>query len=292
MTNATAAKKLHAALWQIYRRPDRPEPWQQGGNLPWNEPAFSERMLREHLDQAHGAASRVAAEREMQLTWLWSTLQVEAGKSVCDLTCGPGLYAVELAKRGCMVTGVDFGPAAIRYARELAAENNVHHRCTFLQEDIRSVTLPAASFDVVLLIYGQLAVFTQAEAAQLLQKAASILRPGGTLVVELLNQDRVDKVSSNWWFTDETGLWGDGPFLHLGERFWDDEQELAYERFHVLHLESGEYTEVHLCDQSYSTTTMHAMMEQAGFAQVNIFPRWAGLPLYDADEWIVYIGKK
>ncbi len=211
---------------------------------------------------------------------------------ICDLTCGPGLYMVELARRGCAVMGVDFGPAAVAYARDLAGNAAVAERCTIVQEDIRTVTLPAETFDLVLLIYGQLAVFTKAEAADLLAKAAAALKPGGHLIVELLNQDRVDKTSSNWWFTDETGLWGDGPFLHLGERFWDDEQALSYERFHVLHLESGQYTEVHLCDQSYAIATLQGMMRTAGFSQVDVYPRWDGLPLYDADEWIVYVARK
>ena len=66
------AEQLADALWRIYRRPDTPAAWQAGGNLPWNDPAFSERMLREHLDESHSAASRTAAERAAQIAWLWS----------------------------------------------------------------------------------------------------------------------------------------------------------------------------------------------------------------------------
>ena len=285
-------EQLSHALWRIYRRPHHPKPWQQGGNLPWNDLAFSERMLREHLDQAHGAASRVDEERRLQLDWLWGKLGLQPGMQICDLTCGPGLYAVELAKRGCQVTGIDFAPAAVAYARNLVQQQEVADRCTFLEQDVRTVALPPATFDAALFIYGQLAVFPQAEATHLLAKAAAALKPGGALVVELLNQERVDKTSTNWWFTDNSGLWGDGPFLHLGERFWDDASQISYERFHILHLETGQYNEVHLCDQTYSVATMQAMMHQAGFAQVEVYPRWDGLPLYDNDEWTVYIARK
>lgn len=285
-------EQLSNALWRIYRRPHHPKPWQQGGNLPWNDPAFSERMLREHLDQAHGAASRVDEERRLQLDWMWEKLGLEPGRHVADLTCGPGLYTVELAKRGCAVTGVDFGPAAVAYARTLAEQEGVAAHCTFIEQDVRTVKLPAATFDAVLLIYGQLAVFQKSEAAALLAKATAMLKPGGRLIIELLNQERVDKTSSNWWFTDNTGLWGDGPFLHLGERFWDEEAQLSYERFYILHLESGQYNEVHLCDQTYATTTIETMMRAAGFSQVDIYPRWDGLPLYDMDEWVVYVAQK
>jgi hypothetical protein len=39
-------------LWKIYRRPDWNQPLTEAKNLPWNDPNFSERMLREHLDSA------------------------------------------------------------------------------------------------------------------------------------------------------------------------------------------------------------------------------------------------
>lgn len=78
-----------------------------------DDPDFSERMLREHLDESHGAAS----ERQQQIDWLWARLNLRTGSKVLDVTCGPGLYAVELAVRGCSVTGVDFSPAGIAYAQ-------------------------------------------------------------------------------------------------------------------------------------------------------------------------------
>jgi methylase of polypeptide subunit release factors len=45
-----------------------------------------------------------------------------------DLGCGSGIWAVELAKRGWDVTGVDFVPKAIRRARERAAAAEVDVR--------------------------------------------------------------------------------------------------------------------------------------------------------------------
>jgi len=291
MPNETNTQ-LAQALWRIYRRPERPVAWSEGGNLPWNDPEFSERMLREHLDQAHGAASRVAAERMAQIDWLWDKFGLQPGMNICDITCGPGLYAVELAKRGCTVTGIDFAPAAIAYARDLAIQEGVAERCTFIEQDVREVVLPDSAFDVALLLYGQMAVFPKEQAQQLLEKSARVLKPGGKLAVELLNQERVDKTDSKWWFTDNRGLWGDTPFLHLGERFWDDEAQMSSERFYVIHLETGKLTDILLCDQTYAIETLTAMMKTAGFAQVDVYPRWGGVPIYDADEWIVYLAEK
>ncbi|MEZ4518589.1 MAG: class I SAM-dependent methyltransferase [Chloroflexota bacterium] len=150
---------LSQVLWRIYRRPERPPLWVGGGNLPWDDPAFSERMLREHLDQSHGAASRTAVERELQLDWFQSKLGLAAHSRVLDWTCGPGLYAVPLAERGCVVTGVDFGPASIAYARDLATAAGVADLCTFVESDVRDFEPVDGGYDVALFLYGQLAVF-------------------------------------------------------------------------------------------------------------------------------------
>lgn len=284
--------KLTNALWYINNRPERPSPWTTGGNLPWDDPDFSRRMLREHLDDSHGAASRQTTERELLLDWLWGKLDLQSGQHLLDVTCGPGLYDVELARRGLQVTGVDFGPASIEYAKRLAVDQGVAGHCQFIQQDVRQMEMTASNFEAALFLYGQLAVFTREEAQSLLTHIAQSLRPGGRLVVELLNQDRVDKTDSNWWFTDDKGLWGDAPFLHLGERFWYADEQLSYERFHILHLETGQMDEVHLCDQTYAVAEMTAMMQTAGFTSVDVYPAWDGLALYDAEEWVVYLAQK
>lgn len=286
-----AQSRLIQSLWKLYNRPQRPIPWVDGGNLPWDQDAFSRRMLQEHLDESHGAASRISAERELQLTWLWQKLNLEPGMRVLDITCGPGFYAVDLAKRGCSVVGVDFSPAAIDYARQLAEREGVAECCTFVEQDVLEMGYEGQGFDAALFIYGQLAVFPRHQAQVLLEKVAKALRPGGRLCVELLNQERVDKCSSNWWFTDETGLWGNAPFLHLGERFWLAEQQTSMERFQIIHLDSGRLDEITLCDQTYAVETMCGMMKTAGFQTVNAYPAWDNVRLYDRDEWIVYVAQ-
>lgn len=45
-------------LLDIAARTLPPAPWAEGDNIPWDEPTFSERMLREHLSQHHEMASR------------------------------------------------------------------------------------------------------------------------------------------------------------------------------------------------------------------------------------------
>ena len=208
------------------------------------------------------------------------------------MTCGPGLYSIEFAKRGCATVGIDISPAAIRHARSLAAEHGVDGSCRFVEADVRGVDLEEAPFDAALFLYGQLAVFPREEAARLCAEIAHRLAPGGRLAVELLDRERVDKKNSSWWFTDDTGVWGDTPFLHLGERFWNEETQTSTERIQIVHLETGVVDEIILSDQTYSTEEAFELLEGAGFDTVHAYPVWDGLPIYDAAEWTVYVATK
>lgn len=290
--NAQINQALANALWQLYHRSEKPQLWEKGGNLPWSDPDFSQRMLQEHLDKSHGAASRAPYERTWQVKWLWEKLALQPGHKLLDLTCGPGLYAVDFAKRGCSVLGIDFAPAAIDYARHWAATNKVTDRCQFVQQDVLDWVADGSLYDAALFLYGQLAVFPPEKAQQLLHKTAASLRPGGKLCVELLDPELADKQRGNWWFTDHQGLWGNSPFLHLGERFWDEASQTTTDRFIIIHLETGETEEITLCDQLYAPAQMEKMMHQAGLEQVQLFPGWDGGPLYDAPEWLVYVATK
>jgi SAM-dependent methyltransferase len=286
--------RFQQALWRIYHRSTPAVPWRDGANLPWDDPVFSERMLREHLDQGHGAATRQQPELLRQVDWLWQQLHLQPGARLLDITCGPGLYATEFARRGADVTGIDFSPASIHYARELADAQGLAGRCRFIQADVRA-ELPhhaGQQYDAALFIYGQLAVFTRAEAAALLAAAAQALRPAGRLALELLDFERIDKSPSTWWFSDDSGLWGDAPFLNLGERFWDAEQRASIDRFFVIHLQSGELQEIGLSDNGYETGELLALLQASGFQQAWAYPAWDGQALYDAEEWVAYVAQR
>jgi ubiquinone/menaquinone biosynthesis C-methylase UbiE len=63
------------------------------------------------------------------------------GKSVIDIGCGPGHYAVALAGKGAArVLGVDFAPGMIEIARARAARAGVGDRCSFTLGDFLTAT--------------------------------------------------------------------------------------------------------------------------------------------------------
>lgn len=280
--------RIAANLRRIYERPQPAVPWRDGANLPWDDPEFSRRMLAEHLDQSHGAASRPLPEIRAQVEQIVAWLDLAPGKRLLDVTCGPGLYAAEFARRGVEVTGIDFGPAALAYARNHCAGLP----CEFVFGDVRQMDFAGRDFDAAIYLYGQFTVLRPEESADVLRRIWAGLKPGARLLLEILDDDRFDKENSNWWYTDQGGLWGDFPYLHLGERTWDPLQRAAVERFFIINLETGEMQTYGLADQAYTVAQMTAMLHEAGFEQVQTHPAWDGLALKDAAEWIVYVATR
>ena len=99
--------------------PSWPRPFDPDAELDWSDPAFSRRLLAEHLDQSHDGASRRLPLVERHVRRLVQLLPGPPAR-VLDAGCGPGLYAIRLARLGYRVDGIDVGPAVIRHARRAA----------------------------------------------------------------------------------------------------------------------------------------------------------------------------
>ena len=102
-----------------------PEPWAEGDNIPWSEPGFSERMLKEHLSQAHDLASRRFEAIDTHIEWIHQKLLEGKQSKILDLGCGPGFYSSRLAKLGHECVGIDYSPASIKYATKQANKENL-----------------------------------------------------------------------------------------------------------------------------------------------------------------------
>src|SRR5580765_4326201 len=89
---------------------------------------------------------------------------------VLDLCCGQGNVSEALIRRGCKVTGIDFSPAMLAFARGRAPS------AIFTEGDAQKLPFDDAQFDVVVSNLGICHVPDQPRA---LSEVRRVLRPGG-----------------------------------------------------------------------------------------------------------------
>ena len=282
---------LAEALRKIAARDPAPPAWSDSGNLPWDEPSFSERMLRVHLDETQQAATRPEPQRTRIIDWLVEHLPLPEQTFLLDLTCGPGLYALELARRGVSVTGIDFSPAAISHAQRTGAVHRLDDRASFVLADVRKANLGRSAFDAAMMLYGQLTVFKPEETRDLLARIRQALVPGGAFAFEIRDPERIERTPQTWWRIPAKSIWSDEPHVDFGEQYFDEQAHATVQRHHILHLDSGALDVVSVCDQVYTRDEMTAMLTDAGFSEIEAFPAWDGLDLPDAEDWLVYIAR-
>jgi SAM-dependent methyltransferase len=98
---------------------------------------------------------------------------------VLDVGCGPGRHVTELAARGRLALGIDISVPALEMARRAGAP--VLHRSVFDR-------IPGAGrWGTALLLDGNVGI--GGDPVALLRRVASLLRPGGLLLVEMDETD-------------------------------------------------------------------------------------------------------
>lgn len=131
---------------------------------------------REDWNRKHGEAGRLFGVEPNR--FLVAEVERLIPGRALDLACGAGRNAVWLAEQGWTVTGADFSDVALAEAARLAGERGVD--VEWVDADLRAWEPPAATFDLVVVLYLQV---PEAERRVVLARAAAAVAPGGTLLV-------------------------------------------------------------------------------------------------------------
>ena len=224
---------MYAELDDLNRKP---EPFSRyTTDTLWTDPWIAQKMLEYHLDQGTDLASRRLHVIDGIVEWFDRKIGL-SGKAVCDLGCGPGLYATRMADRGARMTGVDFSAVSLAHARAEAAARNLD--IDYRQADYLADDLPGDQ-DVVTLIYCDFCTLSPQDRQRLLQRIKGMLKPGGTFVFD---------VHTTWQFAQkhEVATYGRNPMGdfwspddHFGFQttFLYDEEKLALDRYLIVSRE-------------------------------------------------------
>lgn len=275
-------KRLHNFL-------QRPEPFEKTTTKElWTRPHLANQMLQFHLDETGDVASRNHASIATIANWIDSGIEL-SGKKLCDLGCGPGLYAERFHEAGAVVTGFDFSCTSIRYARQRAQTQG--RSIEYVEADYLHDALPV-DCDVVTLIYFDYCALSPESRKVLLNKIRAALIPGGYFVFDVLGPAAMAGKVEN--VVVEEGLmnsfWSDSDYIGFQQSLIYPEMLLSLD--HYLIVEKAESWEVYNWLQHFNTEAITAELDEAGFDIVTVAGSLNGEKIEPNPETIGIIASK
>ena len=230
---------------------------------PWYETFFG----RDYLDVYDYQFTPERAEAETGFAI--KALGLQPGEEVLDLCCGQGRHAVLLAKHGCAVTALDLSAEYLALAEASARQAGV--TLETVRADMRNIPF-AGRFDAVVNMFSSFGYLeSEAEDAKVLYAIERGLKPGGRVLLDLLNRDWV---IANYE-TEDSHTAADGT-VYLEHRYFDLETSRNHVSFTVV-TPDGQRREVgghHI--RLYTLREMRGALDAAGLAYEGVYGGFAG----------------
>ena len=184
---------------------------------------------------------------------------------ILDLCCGQGRHALELARRGFPhVAGLDRSRTLIRLAKSRARKAALDIR--FHEGDARRFRLPRDSFDCVAILGNSFGYFEQeSDDLDILHASARVLRPGGTLVLDLADGDWLRQQ-----FEPRSWEWIDADHFVCRERSLAGDGVRLISREVVVHAERGVIADQFYAERLYDRLSIERLMRRAGYRDVEV----------------------
>jgi SAM-dependent methyltransferase len=221
------------------------------------------------------------------------------GARLFEVGCGNGRLLIDLARRGKAGHGVglDLARSRIEFAARWATDEGFE-QLEFAQADALAREIEPASLDGALCVTSALAYFDPIEpgaAGRLAERLHAGLRPGGAVVLEVYPHPEWRGLLAH--SGGRLRLWhelpDDDPWrFYLSDLSWDADGEVLTHAKTFVHrtepvVDSGRSEQIVL----YTPDTLRALLERAGFVDVELYEGWEGRP-YDGGELLVATARR
>jgi SAM-dependent methyltransferase len=205
------------------------------------------------------------------LIWAFGRFTNGRVSRVLDLGCGTGRLAVELAAKGYTVTGIDKFAPMLERARKNANEKGVKLR--LFRTPLSELRI-AGSFDAAYSIQGPFNYLLEdEELSSSLSRLRVLLRPGGILVVDVIN---FASLYGKWKRTIDTTRRGKGWSISRHTSYQvDDVNMLTYHKETnrmYLNGRMRQWKETHLF-RMWTFPELRSELIANGFSNIHLFGR-------------------
>src|SRR5215813_14418644 len=185
---------------------------------------------------------------------------LQPGHRVLDLCCGQGRHAIELARRGFRhVTGIDQSRPLIELAQRRARAARAE--VAFIEADARTADAALDPFDCVAILGNSFGYFDAADDdAALLARTRASLRPGGCLVLDLVDGEwlRLNFAKQSW-------EWIDDRLMVCRERALSQRGDRLITREIVIDAARGIVADRFFAERLYGRARITALLKELGF---------------------------
>ncbi len=217
-----------------------------------------------------------------EVRFITDVLSLNPGQSILDLYCGYGRHAIELAKQGFTVTGVDATQDFLDIAVQKAKEANV--TITFEQKDMRELNY-AGEFAAVINMFAAFGYFSDDENANIIKKVAQALQPGGLFLIDLLNRDWMVRNNLNRYWRHPSGEYVLSYKVQL-------ENGIATMKRQLINQITGAKIQYEFILRAYSLPEMQNIFTCSGLDIMATYGGFDGRPYSSETPRMIILGKK
>ena len=261
---------------ELERINERPQPFQfyTASDL-WTDEHTSKQMLSFHLNDAIEVSSRNVEFINRSVEWIASEFNIGTNCTVADFGCGPGLYAIRLAKRGASVTGIDFSARSIEYAKEEAGRE--HLNISYVKQDYLKFETEDR-FDLVLMIMCDYCALSSTQRKEILSKFYKILRPSGSVLLDVYSLSAFEqrKEAALYEVNLLNGFWSPNKYYGFLNTFKYDREKLVLDKYTIIEPERTR--QVYNWLQHFAPEDLEKEFIEAGFYVKGLYSDVAGTP--------------
>lgn len=211
-------------------------------------------------------------------------LDLKAGDSVLDMPCGIGRHTVELARRGCRLTGVDL---TRNYLKKTGARAKAAGVAVELVRDDMRRFRRENGFDAAINMFSSFGYFADPRHdRETLANYFESLKPGGRLLLDLLGREILKRNfrEQTEYKDEETGAY----LVHYSRitRRWD------WIENHWTWVLGRRQREFKFGIRVYSAEEIERLLLETGFAVVDLFGTFDGGPYGASAERLIAVGTK
>ncbi len=233
-------------------------------------------------DYLHFYEDTLRTERtEHQVDVLVAHLQMRPGMRVLDLGCGHGRHALELARRGFDVVGVDRTEGFLDLARKEAEAAGV--AIEYRSSDLRAIE-EEGSFDRVICLFDVFGLHHDEENHDVLRRIARALRPGGRVCLDVRNRDWMVRALLPVTILQK------GPDLMIDRHIFDPISGRLVD--YRIMVRDGRTKEARFSVRLYHFSELRSLLASVGLVVTEAFGTWDGDPIGLAHNRMVVFCEK